>query len=274
MAKNQTTDSKASRPTIQSLDRGLQLLAQVVNSAEPLGLSELAEFLGLEKSSIHRLMATLITRGFVVQDSHKCYLPGLGIMELAAKVRRRHRLHELADVYVNELAQQTGETAHLAILRHDKVVFTNNVSSDHPLSVNIRVGQAEPLHCTALGKALLCNLENDQIKTMLGRGRLEKFTDNTIGTVSGFLKQCEQVRASLIAQDDEEYRLGIRCLATPVFDFSGKVVATIGISGPTSRLTDQVLSVSSEVVKTSGQKLSEALGYFVEPVDKQALCVS
>lgn len=250
-----------SRPTIQSLDRGLTLLEYVVSAAKAVPLGELADLLGIERSSTHRLMATLLKHGYVIQDVHKMYLPGPAILELASKVGNRRGVHELAKRYLADLAEKTGEASHLGILGRGYVVLTDCVSSNHALAVTSRVGQNEPIYCTALGKALVCQMDEKQLKRILGDGPLKPYCEGTITSLRELMAECERVRKDLVAVDDEEYRAGIRCLASPVRDFTGQVVAAIGISGPKERLKDDVFRRYAEYVKKAGVELSCQLGF-------------
>lgn len=253
--------SGRSRSTVQSLDRGLLLLDYVVSSDRPVALGKLADLLGVEKSSAHRLMATLIRHGYAMQDAQKGYIPGPAIMEQASKLGNRGDVHESAGPFLTQLANTTGETAHLGVLGRNQVVLTNCVASNHAVAVTSRVGEAEPLYCSALGKALICEYDQQRVKTLLGKGRLKKYTSKTIGSVSALIKECRRVRTELLAKDDEELRKGVRCLAAPVKDFSGAVVAAIGISGPSDRLVDARFEQMGEHVKRIGINLSQKLGF-------------
>jgi len=252
------------RPTIQSLGRGLTLLDHVISAGKPVSLGELAALLEIQRSSTHRLMATLVAYGYIHQDTGKRYIPGPAIMELASKVGSREQVHEIAGPYLNALAEKTGETTHMAVLGRDGAILTNCVTSNHTLAVTSRVGQAEPLYCTALGKALVCETAEKEIKLLLGKGRLKKYTPKTITTTAGFIAECHAVSSDRLAKDDEEFRGGIRCLAAPVKDFRGNVVAAIGISGPTSRLTNTQYEAMGNLVREIGIALSKKLGYVFE----------
>ena len=258
------TVSSDYRPTIQSLSRGLKLLDYVVSAGKPVELGELAMLLGVERSSAHRLMATLIVSGFIVQDSQKRYLAGPAILELASKVGSREQVHDIAGLYLNELAEKTGETTHLGVLGREQVVVTNCVASKHILAVTGRVGSSEPLYCTALGKAIACEMTDSEITQLSGNIKFKKYTPNTITSLSGFKKECLQVKEAWLAKDDEEFIAGIRCLAAPIKDFSGKVVAAVGISGPTSRLDDKEYEKAGKFVKDTAVELSKRLGYIVK----------
>ena len=250
-----------SRATIQSLDRGLLLLEHIVGADGPATLSELAGLLDIEKSSAHRLMATLAGRGYVVKDSQKHYLPGPRIMELASRFNSRMRIDDLAAPFLAELAQQTGENAHLAVLGKGQAVMTSTVSSSHALAVTTRVGQAEPLHCTALGKVLLCDMSRDAVTSLLQASGMAEYTPNTITSAADFVEECTRANRESLGTDDEEFRPGIRCLAAPVRSFSGEVVAALGVSGPTIRLTDSQFAKAGKLVRSAGLELSKKLGY-------------
>ena len=250
-----------SRPTIQSLDRGLKLLKYIISAEKAVELGELAEFTGIERSSTHRLLATLIADRFVVKDAEKRYLPGTAILELASKIYAKEQIHEMAAIYLNELIEKTGETAHFAVLEGDRVIITNFAASSHVLAVTGRIGESEPIYCTALGKALVCEKGKNRIEQLFKDKKIIKHTKNTISSVDSFIKECALVKAEMIAKDNEEYIVGIRCLAAPVKAYSGDVTAAIGISGPVSRLNDRKFRESSEIVKNVGIKFSKRLGY-------------
>ena len=252
------------RPTIQSLGRGLQLLDYVVLAGKPVELGELAELIGVERSSAHRLMATLVAYGYIVQDSQKKYLAGPAIMELASKVSGREQIHDIAGPYLNDLAETTGEAAHMAVLGREGVVLTNCVASNHTLAVNSRVGDTEPIYCTALGKALACEMTDNELRQLFDGVKFQKHTSGTITSLGRFKKECLQVSTDWLAKDDQEFREGIRCLASPVRNFCGKVVAAIGISGPKSRLGDKEFKKAGEIIRDTGIELSKRLGYVFE----------
>ena len=124
-----------------------------------------------------------------------------------------------------------------------------------------RVGQAEPLYCSAVGKALLSGLEPEAIRARLEGTAFERFTERTIGSVADLLAECERVRAEGLAHDNEEYRPGVRCLAAPVRDFSGAVVAAVGVSGPASRMGPERCEAVGAVLKQVSNELSHKIGF-------------
>lgn len=256
---------------IQSLDRGLQILEFIAQHDQPVRLAELSGLLGIEKSSAHRLAATLADRGYVRQDSETLgYVLCDKVFELASSLASHRNVQEYARKYLCRLARETGETAHLAVPGDKSVVLVDHEFGSNPVAVTTRWGSNEPLYCTALGKAILAGKSNAELKELLGPGRLKRYTKNTITSISELAKQCRQVEKEQVAFDLEEFNEGMNCLAGPIYDFRGQVVAAIGISGPVERVTDDTIKTLAECIRQCSQDLSAELGYMAEAFNKRA----
>ena len=254
---------------IQSLDRGIQLLLAIGSAGRAMSLVELTELLTIDRSSVYRLANTLKMRGLLSQaDDTKAYTLGPAIWQLASQMRQSNPLLQVAREHVAALAQQTGETAHLAAREGDRVVFLDYALTSQIVGVSIGSGRVEPLHCTSLGKALMADLNVAEIRELLGEERLRKYTPMTITSVRELAAQCQQVRQRGFAVDDIEFREGVRCVASPVRDFDGQVGAAIGISAPSNRLTKGRLNEVGEQVKAAADAVSRKLG-FVESIGEQ-----
>jgi DNA-binding IclR family transcriptional regulator len=164
-------------------------------------------------------------------------------------------MREVAKPFLRQLMERTGECVHLAVPAQGKVLYIDQVESPATLRVNAQVGTLNPLHCTALGKALLAFGDLELPPT------LESFTLHTITDPHLLRKNLEQVRAQGYAVDDEEFDLGVRCIAVPVFDFRGKAVGSIGISGPATRVTSERLPGLAASVVEIGKALSERMSF-------------
>jgi len=247
---------------IQSLARGLQILDFIADHDRPVRLAELAQLLEIEKSSACRLVLTLADRGYVRPDPETGgYLLDDKVFELAGKLAAHRRVQECARKYLQLLARETGETAHLAVRGTTGVVFTDHEFGDQPVGVTSRWGSSEPFHCTALGKALLAGTTEDELRRLLGDKPLKSYTAKTITRIRDLFLQCRKAHAERLAVDNEEYRPGIRCLASPIVDFRGHIVAAIGISGPADRLNPKQLARHAERVRQSARDLSAELGH-------------
>ncbi|MEW5872757.1 MAG: IclR family transcriptional regulator [Chloroflexota bacterium] len=241
---------------IQSLARGLKILDLLGQSPDGIRITELAETLAVDKGSASRLMSTLARYGYAEKDeSTRRFHLGPQVVSLSRSVLARLPLREAAKPYLRQLMERTGECAHLAIAAQGKTLYIDQVESPATLRVNAQVGTMNPLHCTALGKTLLAFSDLDLPAS------LESFTPQTITDIEALGRHLDEVRRLGYAVDDEEFDPGVRCIAVPVFDFRGKAVGSIGISGPSSRLSAEKLPDLAMIVMEIGKSLSERMTF-------------
>lgn len=241
---------------IQTLARGLMILEKLAEAPNGLGITELAEEFGMDKGNMSRVLQTLANYGFAekVEDTRK-YVLGPQIVRLSRIVLTRMPLRETAKPYLKELVQSTGECAHLAIVAQGQALYIDQEEPLSSLRVTTGVGTLAPLYCTALGKVLLA-FAHAPIPEKLSAYTIRTITDHAL-----LRSHIEWVRSHGYAIDDEEYEIGVRCIAVPVFDYRDKCVAAIGISGPTSRLTLENLPKMAQVVQEIGKSLSARLSF-------------
>jgi IclR family transcriptional regulator, KDG regulon repressor len=244
---------------VKSLARGLQLLENLAESEEGLGVSDLARKYNVDKSSISRMMQTLEKYGFAERDKKgRKYILGPQVVRLSRMLLLKTPLRDTAKSYLKELVEQTGECAHLAILTQNQAMYIDQEESLSALRVATGIGTLAPLHCTALGKVFL-TFSGAPINSSLNAYTIRTITNRTILEM-----QLDTVRKNGYAVDDEEYNEGVRCIAVPVYDFRGKCVAAVGISGPTSRLALERLYTYAQIVVGIGKKLSAKLSHDIE----------
>lgn len=241
---------------IQSLARGLKILDLLGQAADGMSITELAEILKVDKGSASRLVATLVRYGYAERDEvTRRYHLGTRVVGLSRSVLARLSLRESAKPYLRQLMERTGECAHLAVLAQGKALYIDQVEAPATLRVNAQVGTMNPLHCTALGKALLA------FGDVPIPGSLERFTPKTIRNKRVLQGHLEEIRRAGYALDDEEFDPGVRCIAVPVFDHRGRLAGTIGISGPSSRITPARLPELAALVVETGKELSARLSF-------------
>ena len=241
---------------IQSLARGLKILDILSQAQDGVSITELAEKLGVDKASASRLVATLASYGYAEKDEQtRRYHLGSQVVSLSRSLLSRLPLREAAKPYLRQLMERTGECAHLAVPAQGKVLYIDQVESPATLRVNAQVGTMNPLHCTALGKALLAFGDLEQPAT------LESYTVKTINDPQRLCENLELIRAQGYAVDDEEFDPGVRCIAVAVHDFRGKVAGSIGISGPATRVTLERLPELAAIVIEEGNSLSERMSF-------------
>lgn len=240
-------------PFIQSLDRGLTILQTVALSKQPVSLGELAELLGVDRSSAFRLAHTLRRRGFLACPANrKDFILGSSMWRLSNHYDWNNMLVRVANQQLKRLATQINETAHIAIREGKNALFIDSAAANHVLAVAGQAGELVPLYCTAHGKALLADANEQELKTMFGAGSLRRHTKNTITGIQDLAKECALIRKRGYATDDAEYREGLRCIASPIRVENDVIVGSIGISAPMSRfLKDHYRAYSDQVRKVA-----------------------
>lgn len=241
---------------IQSLARGLKILDLLGQSPEGSSITELSEYLEVDKGSASRLVSTLTKYGYVEKDavSHR-YHVGSQVVNLSRSVLTRLPLRDAAKPFLRQMMELSGECAHLGIATQGKVMYIDQVESPVTLRVNAQVGTMNPLHCTALGKVLLAFSDLDLPSD------LPSFTPKTITNAEKLVRHLEEVKRQRYAIDDEEFDTGVRCIAVPVFDFRGKAIGAIGISGPATRMTPERLVELSRTMVEIGNALSQRMNF-------------
>lgn len=241
---------------IQSLARGLRILDILAAAEDSVGITELAHHLEMDKSSVSRLMQTLASYGFAEQDpTTRRYRLGPHIVVLSRTLLNRIPLRDQARPFLHQLVERTGECAHLAIVAQGQVLYIDQVESSATLRVNTGIGTLAPLHCTALGKALLA------FGDVPPPEHLATFTTRTIIDRDMLRAHLDQTRRQGYAVDDEEFNYGVRCVAVPVTDYRGKVVAAAGISGPAGRMGLERIPELATIVREIGVALSNKLSF-------------
>ncbi len=247
------------RSTSPAVESALAIL-EILGSAQEVGVTELARKLGMGKSSVHRLLRTLAAKGYVEKNPQTDrYRLAYRLFVLGSAAAERYGLKDLAAPVMERLSAQVGETANLGVLEGDRVISLHKVEGPHLLRMHLDPGRGVPAHATALGKVLLAGLPADELETWLRSHRLVRLTRHTL---------TERLRAAVrhaaargFAVDNEECSLGLRCVAAPIRDRRGSVVAAVSISGPTQRIPMESIRRLAALVREAGLEISRRLGY-------------
>ncbi len=246
----------------RTVDRILALLDCFTPARHHLSLRELSQAMGLHRSTVHRLATRLCAAGYLEHDRERAtYRLGLRLFELGAIVLTDMELVTQARPHLEALRDETGETTHLGVLDHGEVVYVEKFEGEHLLNLTSPVGSRRPPHCTSLGKVLLAHLDERDVVRIAEVTGLPRYTEHTIGDVATLLDELRRVRASGYAVDNEETDIGLRCVAVPIRDFTGQVVASVGISGSTSRLRLEALPALVELLAAHAERISVAMGW-------------
>lgn len=251
----------SNRQLIGSLVKGLNVLDILMDCGE-VGVTELSNMLGINKSNAYRLLNTLEEQGYVEQDDRsEKYKLGMKFARLKIQVLGDAEIQTMARTYLDRLTNETKESSTLCVFANDTGILVGKQSSSETISANCALGMNEPLYCTALGKALLAYLPQSEQERLLKTMELKPLTPKTFVTSDQLMADLRKVVATGVAIDDEEYSLGMRCLASPVFDAAGKLEASIGISGPITRVRTDILNDYIEIVRKVAMDFSKQLGY-------------
>jgi DNA-binding IclR family transcriptional regulator len=217
--------------------KGLSVLEALVRASGPVTLTELMQATGLPKPSLHRTLALFEDAGYVQREpAGRAYAAGPRLAALGLAVLTNDSAATLRHAILRGLVSEVGETCNLAMLRKGEVVYLDRVEAEWPLRLHLPVGGAVPPHCSASGKLLLAFLPAEERDALLAVLPLPRFTAHTITDRALLAKEIDRIVASGYAVDDEEYVLGVACVAVPVRLANGQVVAAVAIHAATARL--------------------------------------
>jgi IclR family transcriptional regulator, KDG regulon repressor len=231
--------SQPDAPAVESVDRALRLLQELGRHGSGASLEELSVATALPKSSVHRTLAALRGRGFVMQQDDGRYLIGSELLRVAFDFHDRVDLRVVLRPVLTRLRDELNETVHLGLLQGGDVVYLDKLESSHPITLTSMVGGRNPAHCTAVGKALLAWSYPDETRLrawIAQQGALVRRTPHSITSADALVRETERIRADGYARDREESELGVRCLAAPVFLGSARPRAAVSVSAPRDRL--------------------------------------
>lgn len=250
--------------TVQSIERAIKILEQLAEAKEGLGVTELSRRLNLHKSTVHRLLSTLLTFGYVEQNPYsEKYRLGMKLLYLGGAILERMDLRREAHEVLKELSEQVNETVHLVVPDGSSAIYIDKIDSSRTIRMYSQIGRRAPMHASAVGKAILAFLPEDLVSKVIEKG-LEKYTSNTITDPDELIKHLETVRTRGFAVDDEENEEGIRCIGAPIFDYSGKVVGALSISGSTVTVTQDKIDFFAKKALECARKISRHMGWRIE----------
>ena len=246
----------------KSIDRALQILELFSIEKPEWGVTEISKALNIYKSNVHNVLSTLAERGFIKKDLNtNKYKLGIKFFELGSIVIKNMDLRKIAHPYIEELSKEFNETVHLGVLDKGRVVSIEGEESDKSLCSHIEIGKRTPLHCTAIGKAIMAYLSENEINFTIREKGLEKFTENTITTKKELENEFKKIREQGFAVDNMEHEEGVQCVAGPIRDYTGKVIASMSISGPAFRINENDIPIIAKKVKEYCDCISEEMGY-------------
>lgn len=248
--------------TVKSVDKAFLLLEVVSEYPQGVAITELSARVSMYKSTVHRLLSTMLRRGYIEQDRESGrYKLGYMVLDMGMRLLSSIDLRREALPFLQELAQETLEVVHLAFLDRGEVVYIEKVDSPNTIRMHSRVGKRVPVHATGLGKAILAFLPPEESRDIIARYGLPRLTEHTVTDSRKLMDSLVKIRELGYAVDMEENEIGVCCVATPILEHGGKVVAACSVSGPSARIDKDAIARLVPLVKDIGRKISERLGY-------------
>ena len=263
MATTEQTDTSTStsRYRIQAVERVGAILEVFTTEQPELGVTEIAERTGLHKSTAHRFLVNLEAVGLLERDpQNQRYRLGLRMFEMGGIVLEQMSLWDEALPYLEGLVTDSGETGHLAVLERGEAIYIEKVEARRALRIPSAMGRGYPAHATSLGKVLLSDLGEDEVRAIMDAHGMASYTRTTTTDVDRLLAGLADIREQGFAVDDEEYDEGLRCVGAPIRDHTGRVVAALGIGGPVTRVTPERVDELARLVINAADGLSRRLG--------------
>jgi DNA-binding IclR family transcriptional regulator len=254
-------ESKPNYP-IKVLNKTFSILEILLQHGSAMNMTEIGKKLELYPSTTHRILDTLKHWGYVEQEpDNQKYRLGLKVLELGMAKLQQIDLVREATPYLKELVNQCNETAHLGVLEEEDVLYLAKVESSQTIRMCSYVGKRAPLHCTALGKVLLAYLPEEEIKKILDKRELPRLTEKTITDKKELEKELNEVKKQGFALDIGENEKDVRCIAAPIRNYQGRVIAAVSISGPAFRIDEKVQNNLKVALIETSIKISKRLGY-------------
>ncbi len=253
--------------TVKSAQRTLEVLNLLTAREEPMSFTGLAVSLGFPRSSLHGLLTTLTDSGWLRYDElARSYTLGIRALEAGNAYVRSLDLPSRAQPTITSVRDELNETVQVSVLDGRFNVYVAKVDGGQALRLASEVGRRLPAHATGLGKVLLAYLPVEEVNRRFASLSLEKFTDKTICTLPALRSSLTAIRAAGYGTDNEEYSIGVRCVAVPVRDHSGEVVAAMSVSAPTIRFERPRRRRALELLFQAADELSRELGYDADAI--------
>ena len=256
--KNAKSTGEVGKTAIQVVERMMNLLDALAEQEESSSLKNLAEQTNLHPSTAHRILNDMVACRLVERGDGGTYRLGLKLLELGNLVKARLSVREAAQVPMRTLHKLTGETVNLSVRQGDEIVYIDRAYSERSgMQVVRAIGGRAPLHLTSVGKLFLSSDDPSQVRAYVTRTGLSGHTRNSITDLAKLEAALNQVRKEGNARDDEELELGVSCLAAPILDDTGKLVAGLSLSTPTDRMQADWL----KTLQDTALQISKGMGY-------------
>ena len=245
---------------VQSLNRALDILEALALQPEGMTLTELSHRVGLHKSTVHRLLSTLATRHYVEASSTNCRL-GLRVADLGSRLLNSMELRTESAPLLRQLSHRLQRVVHLAVVDNGEVVYLDKVEPIESMRLYSSIGRRGPFHCTGLGKAIAAFHPETEVESWAKLHGLPYKTPNTFTDVDSLKAELAQIRQRGYGFDEIEHEPNVRCVAAPIRDYRGLVIAGVSVTGRADEFTRQLAEASAEEVVAVAREISRRMGH-------------
>jgi len=247
--------------SVRVIERAFTILECLSQSSKPLGPTEIASATGLNKSTVYRLLSSMCSGGYLEHTESGTYHIGVKLVEIISNHISNLELQTEARPFLNDLHAELGLIVHLGILDSGEVVYVEKMDINRNLRIYAQIGLRVPAFCSSLGKCLLSSLSGEEFDALFQKKELPAYTPNTITSLPELKEHLREVRLQGWGMDNEEYISGNRCVAAPVFDYRGDMIAAVSASGPVTLLSDDRIPEVIERVQQTAAEISARLCY-------------
>lgn len=248
---------------VQSLERALTILNKLSDYPDGIQIARLSEQVGLSKSTVHRLLATLSNMNYVVKDTETDkYKLGLQVLFLSRNILNNNDIVSTSKPYLEKLSREINETIHLCIEDRGEIVYIDKIESNQTIRMFSRVGNRAPMYCTAVGKILYSGMESGHFEELISKVNFIPKTEATITSPQALREEINKIKKQKYALDNIENEEGIRCIAAPIYNHTGKIIASFSVSGPSNRVTmDRINDTLIEKMRQTSLDISKNFGF-------------
>ena len=252
---------KDKNSNIQVIERALDIIELLSTQQNGIGVTEISKETNLHKTTVHRILSSLYARNYVEKNKYGKYKLGFKLIEIVGCHINELELLTEARPFLLELSSKYNLTSHLGVLDGYNVVYIERLETFKHMRLYTQIGYRVPAYCSSLGKCLLSSLSEKELDAIMKDYKFERYTENTICDIKELKKQLRNIRIQKWAMDNQEQMLGQRCIAAPIYDYKGEVIAAVSGSGNLEQLPDEKTKDVAEYIVNIAIEISKRLGY-------------
>jgi len=241
-----------------TLGKALEVLDIIALADSPMRFTDILNRVDQPRGTLHRQLSNLVEEGLVQTNPDGTYDAGLRLLKLAARAWSKNSFRAIAENHVRKLHEATGETIHLGVLNGLEVIYVDKVESNQTVRMHSQLGNASPLYCTGIGKAMLALLDEDECANRAAQFEYVKYTDTTLHTSKMLLREIEQIRTLGVSHDREEHEVGIRCVSAGIGGEGYSTIAGVSVTAPAYRISEDIIKTWERLVQETARAIEAA----------------